>query len=75
VTELNAYRRPRKTQPGCQHMLGCKCEAPFWLRQPSAAEEAFAARYFGPLSPVPTGPREHMAVGRAETRTGSQPKA
>lgn len=35
---LDAYRYPRRIQPGCQHQLGCKCDAPYWLREPTPAE-------------------------------------
>jgi hypothetical protein len=35
---LDAYRYPRRIQPGCQHILGCKCDAPYWLREPTPAE-------------------------------------
>lgn len=37
---LDAFRFPRRIQPGCQHQLGCKCDPPYWLRQPTAAELA-----------------------------------
>jgi hypothetical protein len=36
----DAYSRPRKVQPGCQHHLGCKCEPPYWLRPSSPIEQA-----------------------------------
>ena len=37
---VDAYRFARRVQPGCQHQLGCKCDPPYWLREPSAAELA-----------------------------------
>jgi len=37
---IDAYRYPRRIQPGCQHMLGCKCDPPYWLRNPTPAELA-----------------------------------
>lgn len=40
----NAYTEARKIAPGCQHILGCKCETPFWLREPTARELAFESR-------------------------------
>ena len=35
---MNAYRKARKINPGCQHLLGCKCEPPYWLRESTQAE-------------------------------------
>jgi hypothetical protein len=40
----NAYVDPRKISPGCQHLLGCKCETPFWLRDPTPRELEFESR-------------------------------
>ena len=37
---VDAYRFPRRIQPGCQHQLGCKCDPPYWLRLPTPAELA-----------------------------------
>lgn len=37
---LDAYSRARRVQPGCQHYLGCKCEAPYWLRDSSPVEQS-----------------------------------
>lgn len=37
----NAYTQPRKVKPGCEHRLGCACDAPYWLRQSTPAEQAF----------------------------------
>lgn len=37
----NAYSRPRFIAPGCQHRLGCKCDPPYWLREPSDDELRF----------------------------------
>lgn len=34
----NAYTEARRIAPGCQHMLGCKCDTPFWLRDATARE-------------------------------------
>lgn len=39
----DAYRRARVVRDGCKHMLGCKCEPPYWLRASTAAEEAHEA--------------------------------
>jgi len=39
--ERNAYTEPRRIVPGCQHMLGCKCDAPYWLREPTRREINF----------------------------------
>jgi len=37
---IDALRFARRIQPGCMHMLGCKCDPPMWLRDPSPAELA-----------------------------------
>jgi hypothetical protein len=38
---VDAYRRARYLQPGCEHFLGrCKCAPPMWLRDFSPAELA-----------------------------------
>lgn len=39
---LDAYSRPRYVAPGCQHQLGCRCDPPFWLREPTPIEDARA---------------------------------
>lgn len=52
VTEsriIDAYRYPRRIRPGCLHQLGCKCDPPYWLREPSPQE---FARWFKPLPHV-----------------------
>lgn len=36
----DAFRNPQQVRPGCQHQLGCKCVAPYWLRESTPAEEA-----------------------------------
>jgi hypothetical protein len=41
---LDAYRNPLAVRPGCQHQLGCKCQAPYWLRPSTAAEELTEAQ-------------------------------
>ena len=43
--DVNAYTDPRKTALGCQHRLGCKCETPFWLREPTPREVKFEEIY------------------------------
>lgn len=48
VTEprvIDGLRFARRIQPGCMHMLGCKCDPPMWLREPSPAE---LARWYSP---------------------------
>lgn len=35
----DAFRNPQQVRPGCQHQLGCKCVAPYWLRESTPAEE------------------------------------
>lgn len=42
---LDAYRYARHVREGCQHQMGCKCDAPMWLRLPTPAEES---RWFMP---------------------------
>jgi hypothetical protein len=42
---MNAYTDSRIVRPGCQHMLGCKCEIPFWLREQTPRETEFENRY------------------------------
>lgn len=37
---IDAYRYPRLVREGCQHQMGCRCDPPFWLRNPSEAEQA-----------------------------------
>jgi len=37
---VDAYQFARRIQPGCLHMLGCKCDPPYWLRPPSPQELA-----------------------------------
>lgn len=38
---VDAYRHPRRIQPGCEHFMGrCKCGVPFHLRDLSPAELA-----------------------------------
>ncbi len=53
--ELNAYRRAQMLRPGCTHQLGCRCEAPFWLRPSTPAEEAIADRIYGVAEPLSVG--------------------
>ena len=36
---IDAYRYPQNVRPGCQHMLGCKCAPPYWLRDSTPDEE------------------------------------
>lgn len=43
--ERNAYIDAPKIAPGCQHMLGCKCDTPFWLRDPTRREVKFEEIY------------------------------
>jgi hypothetical protein len=43
--DVNAYTDARKIAPGCQHRLGCKCETPFWLRDPTPREVKFEEIY------------------------------
>lgn len=45
MSQMDAYRRPRVLREGCLHQLGCRCEAPHWLRLPTPAEEAHEAWY------------------------------
>lgn len=45
---LDAYTIPRRIQPGCQHQLGCKCDPPYWLRDPTPVE---LTRWFVPMFP------------------------
>ena len=40
---LDAYRRARVVRDGCKHMLGCKCDPPYWLRASTPAEESHEA--------------------------------
>lgn len=56
LEELNAYARPRQVREGCQHILGCRCEPPYWLRLPTATE---LARWHLPPAP-------ETASGRTE---------
>lgn len=44
IHDVNAYTDARKIFPGCQHMLGCKCTTPFWLRDPTMRELNFERR-------------------------------
>jgi len=37
-TDFDAYCHAREVRDGCQHMLGCRCDVPFWLREPTPAE-------------------------------------
>lgn len=37
---IDAMRFPRRIQPGCMHQLGCKCDPPYWLREPTEQEFA-----------------------------------
>lgn len=37
---VDAYQYPRRIQPGCMHQLACRCDPPYWLRDPSPAELA-----------------------------------
>lgn len=46
--DLDAYRFPRHVAEGCQHRLGCRCDVPFWLREPTVRE---AARFL-PEQPI-----------------------
>lgn len=39
MPELDAFTQPRVVRPGCQHNLGCRCEAPYWLRPSSLIEQ------------------------------------
>jgi hypothetical protein len=41
--DVDAYRRARVIREGCKHMLGCKCDPPYWLRASTAAEQAHEA--------------------------------
>lgn len=41
---VNAFRRPPVRKPGCTHQLGCRCEAPYWLRPSAPAEIAIEER-------------------------------
>lgn len=43
-TLLDAFQRPQRVKPGCQHRLGCNCTPPYWLRASSPVEEAKEAR-------------------------------
>ena len=44
--QYDAYQRARYIQPGCPHFQGkCKCDPPYWLREPTAAEEAHERRF------------------------------
>lgn len=59
--DYDAFRQPREIRPGCQHGLGCRCTAPFWLREPTKAE---LHRYWQPptqptSSKVPAIERTH----------------
>jgi hypothetical protein len=36
----DAYRYARRVKPGCMHQLACRCDAPYWLREPTVAELA-----------------------------------
>jgi hypothetical protein len=39
----DAYRYARRIREGCQHQLACRCDPPYWLREPSPSE---LARWF-----------------------------
>lgn len=56
--DYDAFRQPREIRPGCVHMLGCRCTAPFWLREPTKAE---LRRFWQPPT-LPTGSREPANV-------------
>lgn len=43
----NAYLEGRRIQPGCKHMLGCKCEIPYHLRPSTSAEQKMEKRIRG----------------------------
>jgi hypothetical protein len=45
VLARNAYVDAPKIAPGCEHRFGCKCDTPFWLRDPNARELLFESRY------------------------------
>lgn len=34
----DAFSQPQSTRSGCQHMMGCKCDAPFHLRASTPVE-------------------------------------
>jgi hypothetical protein len=40
----NAFIDPQRLAPGCQHKEGCRCDPPWWLRQPTEDEFALAQR-------------------------------
>jgi len=50
---MDAYRRPRRVAQGCQHQLGCRCEPPYWLREPTAIELAREEHMRRPFSATP----------------------
>jgi len=43
TAEPDAYRLPRRVQPGCSHQLACRCDVPYWLRASSPAELEYEA--------------------------------
>lgn len=45
IDVVNAYTNARKITTGCQHGMGCKCETPFWLRDPTVREKEFEKVY------------------------------
>jgi hypothetical protein len=52
----DAYNRGRYVEDGCDHHGPyCKCDPPFHLRASSPAEEAIAARLFGPQQTIVSG--------------------
>lgn len=58
MPELDAYRYPQQLQPGCQHLLGCKCTPPYWLRDSSPAEQLREQKLFNQ-------PREQLAMAKS----------
>lgn len=40
MSDPDAYRHPQQVRPGCQHLLGCRCVPPYWLRASSPIEAA-----------------------------------
>lgn len=36
--DFDCFIQARRVVEGCKHMLGCGCDPPFWLREPTEAE-------------------------------------
>ena len=56
TAEPDAYRRARRIQPGCQHVMACRCDPPYWLRPSSAIELVMEQAIYGRRGPAQRRP-------------------